>query len=123
MTADSSKVGAFDEYVAARWARLVRFAVLVGADVHSAEDAVQTALARCYLAWNRVTRASNPDAYVHRVLINTLNETLRRRSSSERPTGVMPDIPSPDRAAEVDEHQAMRDALLTLPIPQRQVIV
>ncbi|MDP9395063.1 MAG: hypothetical protein M3Q27_12835 [Actinomycetota bacterium] len=36
----------FTEYVAARWARLVRAAVLLGCSPAEAEDAVQTALTR-----------------------------------------------------------------------------
>ena len=40
----------FEDYVTARWSRLVRSAVLMGADVHTAEDLVQSTLAKCYLA-------------------------------------------------------------------------
>ena len=60
----------FEEYVAARRAALVRSAVLLGCRQPDAEDVVQTALLRCYRSWRRVQRATQPDAYVYRVLVN-----------------------------------------------------
>ena len=115
--------GSFEEYVAARWSRLVRSAVLMGADVHAAEDVVQTALAKCYLAWSRVSRADDPDAYVHRVLINTLTDSRRRRSSLETPIKQLPDRASGDGADERARDDALRRALRALPLEQRQVLV
>jgi RNA polymerase sigma-70 factor (sigma-E family) len=118
----------FDEFVAARWTRLVRSAVLLGADVHAAEDVVQTALAKCHRRWARVTRADDVDAYVHRVLINTLLDSRRRRWWGETPTEVLPEagpsVPSVDDVAGgVAESDAMRGALLRLPLGQREVVV
>jgi DNA-directed RNA polymerase specialized sigma24 family protein len=69
----------FSEYVAARWPRLVRSAVLLGCSAAEAEDVVQTALTRCLVSWSRVQRADDRDAYVHRVLINTFTSARRRR--------------------------------------------
>lgn len=114
---------AFDSYVQARWARLVRSAVLLGADVHSAEDLVQTALARCYLKWSRVTAANDPDAYVHRVLINTVNAAHRRRWRAERPTASPPDVGVSDPADSVGSMHALLAALRRLPSGQREVLV
>jgi DNA-directed RNA polymerase specialized sigma24 family protein len=61
----------FSEYVAARWARLVRSAVLLGCPHAEVEDLVQTTLERCLVKWRKVQRADDRDAYVHRILINT----------------------------------------------------
>jgi len=116
-------IGTFEEYVAARWQRLVRSAVLLGADPHTAEDLVQTALAKCYVAWPRVTRAQDPDAYVHRVLINALADSRRRRWWGETPTDVLPEGGRPDAADEVVRGDALRTALLRLTLEQRQVLV
>ena len=116
-------IGTFEEYVAARWQRLVRSAVLLGADPHTAEDLVQTALAKCYVAWPRVTRAQDPDAYVHRVLINALADSRRRRWWGETPTDVLPEGGWPDAADEVVRGDALRTALLRLTLEQRQVLV
>ncbi|GAA5147997.1 SigE family RNA polymerase sigma factor [Nocardioides marinquilinus] len=115
----------FDEFVAARWTRLVRSAVLLGADVHAAEDVVQVALAKCHRRWTRVTRADDVDAYVHRVLINTLLDSRRRRWWGETPTEALPEAGRSvdDVAGAVAESDAMRGALLRLPLGQREVVV
>ncbi len=113
----------FEEYVAARWSRLVRSAVLMGADRHAAEDLVQTALAKCFASWSRVSRAQDPDAYVHRVLINTLTDSRRRRWWGETPTEVLPEASQVDGTEDVLRGDALRAALLRLPLEQRQVLV
>jgi RNA polymerase sigma-70 factor (sigma-E family) len=114
----------FEAYVAARWTRLVRAAVLLGSDVHSAEDLVQTALVRCYRAWGRVTRADDPDAYVHRALINSQVESRRRRWWGESPTLTLPeDAGGADGSVRFDQRDQVRAALMRLPLGQRQVVV
>ena len=63
----------FTSYVAARWPRLVRSAVLLGCSPAEAEDVVQTTLERCLLRWRRVSsgarprrlRPPGPDQHVH----------------------------------------------------------
>ncbi|MBA8802225.1 RNA polymerase sigma-70 factor (sigma-E family) [Nocardioides ginsengisegetis] len=116
-------IGTFEEYAAARWSRLVRSAVLMGADPHAAEDLVQTALAKCYFAWARVSRAQDPDAYVHRVLINTLTDSRRRRWWGESPAAELPEPSVADGAEERASGDALRAALRQLALPQRQVLV
>lgn len=76
----------FSAYVGRRWLRLTRTALLLGCAPGQAEDVVQAALLRCYLSWSRVKRAEYPDAYVYRVLVNTINDSRRRRWNSEFPT-------------------------------------
>lgn len=115
--------GTFEEYVVARWPRLVRSAVLMGADPHAAEDLAQTALSKCYFAWARVCRAQDPDAYVHRVLVNTLKDSRRRRSWGERPAEVLPDPGVTDGSDERARDDALRAALRRLPLPQREALV
>lgn len=114
---------AFEAYVAARWPRLVRTAVLLGVDPHTAEDVVQTALARCYFKWTRVAAARDTDAYVHRVLVNTINERGRRRSTAERPTAHLPDGIVADGTEPVARNRALLDALGRLPEGQREAVV
>lgn len=50
---------------------LMRSAVLLTGDRHAAEDLVQTTLTKVFLQWGRVRAADSPDAYVHRVLVNS----------------------------------------------------
>jgi RNA polymerase sigma-70 factor (sigma-E family) len=102
----------FSEYVAARWPRLVRAAVLLGCSPHEAEDVVQTALTRCLVKWGRVRRAGDRDAYVYRVLVNTFTDSRRRRWTGEKPTEELPEpTGGADRVADETEHVAVRDAV------------
>lgn len=113
----------FSEYVAVRWPRLVRSAVLLGCSAGEAEDLVQTALVRCLVQWRKVQRADDRDAYVHRVLINAFISSRRRRWTGERPTAVLPDPGVPDATAEVDDTDVVRRALALLNPDQRAAVV
>lgn len=86
----------FGDFVAERWDRLVRTAVLLGCQTAEAEDVAQSTLERCLRKWRYIQRADDTDAYVHRILINTLAGSRRRRWNGERPTGHIPDHASPD---------------------------
>ncbi|HEY1133119.1 MAG TPA: SigE family RNA polymerase sigma factor [Nocardioides sp.] len=113
----------FSDFVASRWSRLVRSAVLLGCSAAEAEDLVQTALERCLRKWSLVRAADDQDAYVHRVLINTFTSSRRRRWTGERPTAVLPEEHSPDRSDEVDVADAVMRALRALTPEQRAVVV
>lgn len=113
----------FEEYAAARWPRLVRAAVLLGCSPHEAEDVVQSALVRCLVHWSRVRTADDRDAYVHRVLVNTLTDTHRRRSRSELPTDRFPERAVPDATRSIDDRDALDRALDRLTADQRSVVV
>ena len=106
----SDRNAEFGDYVAARWPRLVRAAVLLGCSPHEAEDVTQTALTRCLVKWGQVRRADDRDAYVYRVLVNTFTDARRRRWTGERPTDELPDT---HRGHAVDETEqvAVRDSV------------
>jgi RNA polymerase sigma-70 factor (sigma-E family) len=108
----------FDAYVAARSRRLLGVAtMLVGR--RDAEDALQDALISLYRRWDRVTAADNPDAYVHRSLVNASLQLLRRRRRIELP----PSVDLGGHADAVSDRQQMLQALATLPPRQRAVLV
>ena len=113
----------FSEYVAARWPRLVRSAVLLGCSPAEAEDVVQTTLERCLLKWGRVRAADDRDAYVHRMLVNALTSSRRRRWHGERPTEHLPEQADADATARVDDLDAVTRALARLGADQRRVVV
>lgn len=113
----------FSEYVAARWASLVRSAVLLGCSRPEAEDLVQTALERCLLKWDKVRVAEDRNAYVHRMLINLFISARRRRWTGERPTAVLPDRTSLDETISVDDSDAVMRALDRLTREQRAAVV
>jgi RNA polymerase sigma-70 factor (sigma-E family) len=113
----------FARFVDERWPVLVRSAVLLGCAPPEAEDLVQTALVRCYVAWDKVSRAGNRDAYVYRVLVNCHHDSHRRRWWRERPTEKLPEIPDDDRTGQVDDADAVRRALSRLSPAHREVVV
>ena len=115
----------FASYVAARYPRLVRSAVLLGAPRSDAEDVVQSALVRCYRSWTSVVSAHDPDAYVYRVLANSLAKSRRRRWWGETPSEELPDDGARhhDHAGDVATSVTLRRALMVLPFDQRSVLV
>ncbi|GHJ59233.1 RNA polymerase sigma24 factor [Nocardioides sp. OK12] len=120
----------FEAFMAARWAGLVRAAVLMGADLHAAEDLAQAALVDCHRRWGRVQLAQDSAAYVHRILINRMRASRRRRWRSEVPTdpATQRDLQATlsaggDVAESVSVAHGVREALAGLPLAQRQVVV
>jgi RNA polymerase sigma-70 factor (sigma-E family) len=113
----------FAAYVAARWPALVRSLVMLGCDPHEAEDVVQTALIRCYSAWDRVSRADDSDAYVYRSVLNTWSKSRRRHWWGERPTPVLPESGSADAAELAMTRHDIERALGRLSNDHRTVLV
>ena len=75
----SSRDEEFSAFVQTRRTGLVRSACLLTAgDTHLAEDLVQTALARLYVAWPKVRRAGTESAYVWRIIVNAHIDEVRR---------------------------------------------
>ena len=68
----------FSAYMEARQPSLLRTAYLLTGDRHTAEDLVQTALAKLYLSWDKVQRRDSVDGYVRRILVNEHNSLWRR---------------------------------------------
>src|SRR4249919_1308590 len=75
---DTSRDAEFSAYMAARQPALLRTAYLLTGDRHTAEDLVQTALAKLYLSWDKVNRRESLDGYARRILVNENNSLWRR---------------------------------------------
>jgi RNA polymerase sigma-70 factor (sigma-E family) len=113
----------FREFVAARSASLHRTAYLLVGDWAHAEDVLQTALTKTYLAWRRLGQIEAVDAYARRVVVTTATSWWRRRWHGERPTAVLPDRAGPDLLQEHVERQVLWQHVQTLPTRQRAVLV
>ena len=74
----STRDAEFEAYMLARQAGLLRTAYLLTGDQHTAEDLVQTALAKLYLSWDKVQRRELIDGYVRRIIVNEHNSLWRR---------------------------------------------
>jgi RNA polymerase sigma-70 factor (sigma-E family) len=115
--------GEFAAFVHARRAALVRLATLLAAgDEHLAEDLVQTALTRLYVAWWRVEKDQGPEAYARRILVNALVDERRRpwrRSETSRA-----DLPEqPSEAVDIEKTDEVRRALTALGPRMRAAVV
>ena len=121
--AGSSLESEFREFVAARSSSLLRTAYLLVGDWAHAEDVLQTALTKTYLAWRRLGEIEAVEAYARRVLVTTATSWWRRRWHGERPTEVMPERAGPDRITEEIERQALWRYVQALPPRQRAVLV
>ncbi len=123
MAARHSVEEEFREFVAARSAALLRTAYLLTGDWATAEDLLQTAFTKTYLAWKRLGEIEAVEPYARRVLINTATSWWRRRWHGERPTEVLPERAAPDQYEEQLERDRLWRHVRTLPVRQRAVLV
>ncbi len=102
---------------------LARTAWLLCGDAHQADELVQQALVRTYLAWSRA-RARDPLAYARRTLANLRIDTWRRRRREvlTDPAEVPEHAQPSDAGRHADRDQLVR-ALRLLTPRQRRVIV
>jgi RNA polymerase sigma-70 factor (sigma-E family) len=118
----------FSAFVRDSRVRLLQSACLLTAgDTHRAEDLVQTALARLYVAWPKVRRSGNHLGYVWRILVNShIDETRRPYWRRERPVSEPAEnaaSPLVDPWAGLVGGDAVRSALAALPPRMRAVVV
>jgi RNA polymerase sigma-70 factor (sigma-E family) len=118
---------AFADFVSARSGALFRTAYLMVGDHGLAQDLLQEALTRTYVAWPRLREAGNAEAYTRKVLTNTVISWSRRRSWQERP-GVEHVEPAdtrsgPELADELGNRAWLWAELQQLPPRQRAAIV
>ncbi|MEU6341185.1 SigE family RNA polymerase sigma factor [Streptomyces sp. NPDC046977] len=125
----SASQAQFTSYVRAKGPALLRTARSLTANPSDAEDLLQTALVKTYLAWERIDDHRAVDGYVRRTLVNTRTSQWRKRRVEEYATDEVPEpygpaaLTGPDEA----EQQAQRDSVLRaisrLPARQRAMVV
>lgn len=105
---------------------LLRTARSLTANPCDAEDLLQTALTKTYLAWERIEDHRALDGYVRRALVNTRTSQWRRRKVDEFACDELPEpdpLPAPDPAEQQAVRDAMWRAVLKLPARQRAMVV
>ena len=114
---------AFSEFVQARRTHLRRIAYAVCGDWHRADDLVQTALVKLYVAWPRLHRDGREEAYVRTIIVRTdIDE--HRRAWRRRELSGLPEVePAGATPFPVEERSALFEALQGLPTMQRKVVV
>jgi RNA polymerase sigma-70 factor (sigma-E family) len=113
----------FRDYVTTRSGSLLRSAYLLTGNRADAEDLVQAALAKTYLAWDRIEDRRALDGYVRRAMINTHISWWRRRRLEEYPTDELPDQVVADHASASDLAETLRRAVDRLPQRMRAAVV
>jgi len=119
----SERDRAFAEYFAARSTSMRNTAYLLCGDWHRAEDLVQTAFTKLYLAWNRVSRHDALDPYARQTLVRTFLEERRRGWFRREQVAESPPEQAwrpPERS---EERMVLEDALAAVPPRQRAVLV
>lgn len=115
---------AFVEFAAARSTSLHRAAYLMVGDVGLAQDLVQEALTKTYVAWPRLRDPANAEAYTRKVITTTAISWFRRKSwYAERVRETLPDQPTPGHAQDIALRTSLMVVLAQLPPRQRAVIV
>jgi len=113
------------EFVTTRQDRLRRIAYAVCGDANRAEDVLQEALVKLYLAWSRVRKEGSEEAYARRIIVRADLDDRRRPWRRRRvlmADGDLARVPArPGLPAE--DRSALFDALQALPPMQRKTLV
>jgi RNA polymerase sigma-70 factor (sigma-E family) len=114
----------FADFVAARSAALHRAAYLMVGEAGLAQDLVQEALTKTYVAWPRLRDKGNAEAYTRKAITTTAISWYRRKSwSQEHSTADPPDAPTAGHDDRVAESAWLWECLMGLPVRQRAAIV
>ena len=114
----------FAEFVTARSPALHRAAYLMVSDVGLAQDLVQEALTKTYVAWPRLRDKGNAEAYTRKAITTTAISWFRRKSwSQEKVTERPPERSTADHADSVARSNTLASAMQALPVRQRIAIV
>jgi RNA polymerase sigma-70 factor (sigma-E family) len=116
---------AYRDFVTARLSHLRRVAYLVCGDWHTAEDAVSTALAKLYVAWDRIRDRERVDAYARTMVVRAVLDERRRPWRRERDQfdEAVVSRGVPDSTNQVHDRILLRQALESLPRRRRAVLV
>lgn len=113
---------AFSAYAEARRTHLRRIAYALCGDWHRADDLVQTALVKLYVAWPRLRDPAKAEAYARTTLMRASIDESRRPWRREHPGLAGIDAPEP-AAPGPEERSEVFDALQALPEMQRKVVL
>jgi RNA polymerase sigma-70 factor (sigma-E family) len=117
----------FSSYMRARQPVLLRTARSLTANPSDAEDLLQTALTKTYVAWERIEDHRALDGYVRRALLNTRTSQWRKRKVDEFACEELPEPETGGGAEDPAEQQALHDAMwraiAKLPDRQRAMVV
>ena len=108
--------------MAARQTHLRRVAFALTGDWHRAEDLLQTAFVKLYVAWPRLRDPNAAEAWARQTLVRANIDESRRPWRRERTSLEGHDEAAP-AGPSYEERSALVDALQQLPAMQRKVVV
>ncbi len=115
--------GSFERFVQEHHPSLFRTALLMTGDSDTAQDLVQTALARVYARWSRI-RDEEPAAYARRIVVNAHRDGWRRNRGREHLVPETPEpVAAPDATGRIVERDSVVRALRALTARERRVVV
>ena len=115
---------AFDVLMTASLARLYRIAFLVLGDGDAAQDAVQDALVRCWRDLRQLRDPERFDAWLHRLLINTVNDAARRHRRIRMTVATIDiDPAAPDRVDGIVDRDEIARVFERLSVDHRTIVV
>jgi RNA polymerase sigma-70 factor (sigma-E family) len=113
---------AFLDLYVARRGPLRKTAHLLCGDWHHAEDLVQNAFVKLYVAWGRVRELEGVDAYLRQTLVHLYIDETRRRRHRDRIVAEPPDE-SRSEPADASDRWELIAALRGVPRRQRACLV
>lgn len=112
----------FADFAAARSSALFRTAYLMVGDHGLAQDLLQEALTKTYVAWPRLRDVSSAEPYTRKAIVTTAISWKRRKAwYGERPVEHLPETAAP--ADDVELRDLVWRELLALPTRQRAALV
>jgi RNA polymerase sigma-70 factor (sigma-E family) len=113
---------AFRDLYLARRGPLRKTAHLLCGDWHQAEDLVQSAFVKLYVAWGRVRRVDDIGAYLRQTLVNLYIDETRRRRHRDTVMAEPPTVSQLDPAEPADRMELIA-AMRGVPRRQRACLV
>jgi RNA polymerase sigma-70 factor (sigma-E family) len=117
----------FDQFLREQLPGLVRFAGVLTADTHLAQDLTQDALVRAHARWSKIGRMDRADLYLRRMITNGYLSWRRRWAvrtiQPVADTDRLSDATSPDPAIHLANQDQVVALLATLSRRQRAVLV
>lgn len=118
----ADREAAYVEFVTSRRSHLRRVAWALTGDHHRADDLLQTAVVKLYVAWPRVRRNGAEEAYVRQIMVRASIDESRRPWRREQATETLPERAAMTELAP-EERSALIEALHDLPPAQRAAVV
>ncbi len=118
----AEREASYVDFVTARREHFRRIAYALCGDWHQADDLLQQALVKLYVAWPRVRRDGGEEAYLRRILVRANIDESRRPWRREHAVEALPDRAVP-AAPGIEERSELTEALQQLPPMQRKTVL